>query len=170
MRGLAPGLGIRRGLLLRPVVSLPLPSLPALLPPAVLPVPPVVSSALTSASSSRVSRVTSLPGGVRALRPLPFREESHLRWMKVTWQSEQDAAPGGRPCQPGHLLGWGSSHSSSHPPAQADTPPQISDCLCLPSLSLGVDNVLGLPRALCLHLLLPLLFLDQGPVGFGRSH
>lgn len=58
------------------------------------PQPAVVSSALTSASSSRVSRVTSLPGGVRARRPLPFREESHLRWMKVTWQSEQGAPPG----------------------------------------------------------------------------
>ena len=65
----------------------------SILLPTVSPVPPVVSSALTSASSSRVSRVTSLPGGVRARRPLPFREESHLRWMKVTWQSEQGAPP-----------------------------------------------------------------------------
>lgn len=58
--------------------------------------PPVVSSALTSASNSRVSRVTSLPGGVRARLPLPFREESHLRWMKVTRQSEQGTLPGNR--------------------------------------------------------------------------
>lgn len=57
--------------------------------------PPVVSSALTSASNSRVSRVTSLPG-VRARRPLPLREESHLRWMKVTWQSEQGVPPRNR--------------------------------------------------------------------------
>lgn len=60
----------------------------------VSPQPAVVSSALTSASNSRVSRVTSLPGGVRARLPLPFREESHLRWIKVTWQSEQEAPPG----------------------------------------------------------------------------
>lgn len=60
------------------------------------PQPAVVSSALTSASNSRVSRVTSLPGGVRARLPLPFREESHLRWMKVTRQSEQGTLPGPR--------------------------------------------------------------------------
>lgn len=102
VEGLGPQLSFRQALPFDRLCPFPLlprllfahlcPPLSILLP-TVSPVPPVVSSALTSASSSRVSRVTSLPGGVRARRPLPFREESHLRWMKVTWQSEQGVPP-----------------------------------------------------------------------------
>lgn len=139
-------------------------------PPAMFRVPPVVSSALTSASSSRVSRVTSLPGGVRALRPLPFREESHLRWMKVTWQSEQDAAPGGRPCHPRCLLGVGKVLAPA-PTLQPkpDTPHHISDCLHLPSLSVGECPGTSL-GSMPTPAFAPALPRVQGPGGFRRSH
>lgn len=53
----------------------------------------VISSGLISASNSSVMRVTSLLGELRARRPLPFFEESHFRFTKVTWQSEQGAPP-----------------------------------------------------------------------------
>lgn len=60
--------------------------------------PPVISSGLISASNSSVMRVTSLLEELRARRPFPFLDESHLRLTKATWQSEQGAeppAPGG---------------------------------------------------------------------------
>lgn len=74
------------------------------------PCPPVVSSGLISASNSSVMRVTSLPEELRARRPFPFLDESHLRLTKATWQSEQGAAPpacggdksGPCPCRGGH--------------------------------------------------------------------
>lgn len=57
---------------------------------------PVISSGLISASNSRVMRVTSLLGELRARRPLPFFDESHFRFTKDTWQSEQGADPPSR--------------------------------------------------------------------------
>lgn len=47
---------------------------------------PVVSPGLTSASSSKVMRVTSLFEGLRVCRPLAFLDESHVRLTNVTWQ------------------------------------------------------------------------------------
>lgn len=54
---------------------------------------PVVSPGLTSASSSKVMRVTSLLEGLRARRPLAFLEESHLRLTNVTKQLLQGWPP-----------------------------------------------------------------------------
>lgn len=72
--------------------------------------PPVISSGLISASNSSVMRVTSLLEELRARRPFPFLDESHLRLTKATWQSEQGAeppAPGGtcsqHPIPPGGM-------------------------------------------------------------------
>ena len=48
---------------------------------------------MTSASSSRVMRVTSLLEGLRARRPLVFLDESHLRLTKVTRQLLQGCPP-----------------------------------------------------------------------------
>lgn len=58
-----------------------------------MPFPPVISSGLISASNSSVMRVTSLLEELRARRPFPFLDESHLRLTKATWQSEQGAEP-----------------------------------------------------------------------------
>ena len=52
-----------------------------------------MSPGLTSASSSKVMRVTSLFAGFRARRPLAFFEESHLRLTNVTRQLLQGCPP-----------------------------------------------------------------------------
>lgn len=122
--------------------------------------PPVASSALTSASNSRVSRVTSLPGGVRARLPLPFREESHFRWMKVTWQSEQGAPPGNRHCQPQTVAPVVDEFSLPAPtsPSTADSPePPLPPSLSSASLLSGRDFL-----GLSLQQLPPFLSSAQG--------
>lgn len=55
---------------------------------------PVASPGLTSASSSRVMRVTSLLDGLRARRPLAFLDESHFRLTNVTRQLLHGWPPG----------------------------------------------------------------------------
>lgn len=55
---------------------------------------PVASPGLTSASSSRVMRVTSLLDGLRARRPLAFLDESHFRLTNVTRQLLHSWPPG----------------------------------------------------------------------------
>ncbi len=65
---------------------------------------PVTSPGLTSASSSRVMRVTSLLDGLRARRPLAFFDESHFRLTNVTRQLLHGWPPGKSSfTQRGHL-------------------------------------------------------------------
>lgn len=105
--------------------------------------PPVISSGLISASNSSVMRVTSLLGELRARRPFPFLDESHLRLTKVTWQSEHGAEPpvcGGQVSTPSLL---GDRHPHCPPPSHLTLCPGLPGLLLL-ALGPRVQVALGI--------------------------